>query len=403
MADNDDERDEDEREDEGEGEGDEAPEASGAAGEPDGDQGEDEGDEAPGEAEPAAAAAAVAPPPAAAPRAGERASAGARLAAAKAAKAAKKAAKKAALVEERRAANAESAPAEAEAPEAGQEETPDQAVERQLAESPVGQAALKAQDWLRGNQNAVLGVAAAAAVGLLGWVGYNAYQGSVAASAAEALAEAVEISEARVVAEGEDEPETDADERTYDSVSARSEAALEAYRSVVAEHGGTDAAAWAQLGIARLLLEQGEAAEARQAFEAAVAARGSDPVLAMRAYEGVGFTYEAEDNLDEARDAFDRIRGLRDGAFGALADYHLARLSLANGDEVAAQEALETLVDGLRADSESAEPEFPYVLAQAQTLLRQLDPSSSDGSDTLDIEEMVRRMMAERGAGGGAE
>jgi hypothetical protein len=70
---------------------------------------------------------------------------------------------------------------------------------------------------------------------------------------------------------------------------------------------------------------------------------------------------------------------------------------------VAAQEALETLVDGLRADSESAEPEFPYVLAQAQTLLRQLDPSSSDGSDTLDIEEMVRRMMAERGAGGGAE
>jgi len=246
-------------------------------------------------------------------------------------------------------------------------------------------------------------VAAAAAVGLLGWVGYNAYQGSVAASAAEALAEAVEISEARVVAEGEDEPETDADERTYDSVSARSEAALEAYRSVVAEHGGTDAAAWAQLGIARLLLEQGEAAEARQAFEAAVAARGSDPVLAMRAYEGVGFTYEAEDNLDEARDAFDRIRGLRDGAFGALADYHLARLSLANGDEVAAQEALETLVDGLRADSESAEPEFPYVLAQAQTLLRQLDPSSSDGSDTLDIEEMVRRMMAERGAGGGAE
>lgn len=403
MADKEDERDEDEREDEDEAEADESTDegaegdTSDEADEPasaaEGDEEEEEEDEEAQEA-PAAAASAEPPPPAA-PKPVGKVSAGARLAAVKAAKAAKKAAKKATLAEERAAANATSAPA----PTEEEEETPDEQVDRQLHESPVGRAALKAQDWANENRSVVLTILGAAAIGVVGWFGWNAYQTSSAQAAGTALAEAVEISEATIVAEGDDPVEEG--ELSYESVAARDEAALDAYREVISEHGGSEAAAWAQLGVARILLQQDEAEDARAAYQAALASHGADPVIAMRAAEGIGFTYESEENWDEAREAFERIRDIEDGRYGPVADYHLARLTLIGGDEVAAQEALEALVDTIRSDSEASEPEFPYVLAQAQELLHQLDPSSAEGGGAPDIEEMIRRMMAERAAGGG--
>lgn len=415
QRDDDDELDNDETSSDDEGEG--TDEGSDEGGTDDGgsdDAGSDESDsedDEPGEGEGASAAEAsaasaetsAAPAPvggASAKAKKAAATAGARIAAAKAAKAALKAAKKAERVEASAAANRTAAPAPTE------EEDP---VE-QIKESAVGQAAMRAQDWVGANQGAVLGVLGLAVLAFVGWLAYGYVTDSAAVAAADLLGEAVRISRAEIRDEGE-EADADAEAPTFASVEERSEAALTAYRRVITEHGDSEAAGWARLGVARLLLTSGETEEARTAFEATVASSGADPVVAMRAYEGVGFTYEAEENWDEAREAFERIRGLENGAYGPVADYHLARVRLATGDNVGAQTALEELIDGIRGDSDSSEPEFPYVLAQAQTLLRELDPSSASGAEapTLgagaseeEIMEMIRRAMENRGEGGAA-
>lgn len=412
MANQNDDRDDDEQKDADESDD------EGSAGSSD--EGEDEGSDERGEEEEAAAAPsdsvddpaedeAPAPKPAApAPKGKAKPlSAGARVAAAKAAKAAKKAVKKAALAEERAAqqqTTTEPAPTS--------EEEAEDAVE-QIKESAVGQAALQAQDWAKQNEGIVYGVLGLAAIALIGWFGYNYVTDSNAVAAATLLEDAVRISRAEIREEGE-EPDTDEDaDPTYATVEERDTAALEAYRRVISEHGDSEAAGWAQLGEARLLLAGGQPEEARAAFQAAVSGHGRDPVIAMRGYEGVGFTYEDEENWDEAREAFERIRSLANGDYAAVADYHLARIRLATGDEVGAQTALEELVDSIRESSESSEPEFPYVLAQAQTLLRELDPSSADGAEAPmlgggaggaseeEIMEMIRRAMAGREGGAG--
>jgi tetratricopeptide (TPR) repeat protein len=324
--------------------------------------------------------------------------AGARVAAAKAAKAAQKAVKKQTYAEER--ASQTNAPAPT---------VPDEEVDpvEQIRESPLGQATVRAQEWVSGNQGLVLGVLAVAALAIVGWFGYQAMNDSSAVAAGSLLEEAVEISRAEIRDEDEEASDEADAPRSYASVAERTEAALTAYRRVLSEAGGTPAAGWARLGEGRLLLDSGEPSDARDAFEAAIASHGSDPVVAMRAYEGVGFTYEAEENWDEARESFERIRGLQNGEYAAIADYNLARVRLATGDDVGAQTALEELVDGLREDAASGEPAFPYVLAQAQTLLRELDPSSASGAEapTLgagaseeEIMEMIRRAMESRGA-----
>lgn len=346
----------------------------------------EEGDEAPSAPAPIAQTRGKAKP--------KKMTAGARVAAAKAAKAAQKAVKKQTYAEER------AAQTNAPAPSPDEEEDP---VE-QIRESPLGQATVRAQEWVSGNQGLVVGALAVAAIALLGWFGYRAMNDSTAVAAGALLEEAVEISRAEIRDEGEEAD--DEDGRSYASVAERNEAALAAYRRVLADASGTSAAGWARLGEGRLLLESGEPGDARQAFEAAIASHGADPIIAMRAYEGVGFTYEAEENWDEARESFERIRGLQNGEYAAVADYNIARVRLATGDDVGAQTALEELVDGLREDAASGEPAFPYVLAQAQTLLRELDPSSASGASapTLgagaseeEIMEMIRRAMESRG------
>ncbi len=419
MANQDDERDEDERDetegsdDEGsdeEGSDDGAEESSDGESSDDESSDDDSSDDEEASAAPRAPADAVSDPvdaPQAPTTAASRAAAtakaktaGARIAAAKAAKAAKKAVKKAELKEERAAQLRTPEPA----PTAEQEE--EDAVE-QIKESALGQAAIHAQDWAKSNEKIVYGVLGVAALALVGWFGYSYVNESNAVAAGAALDEAVRISRAEIREEGEDEPSAeDEDEVSFATVEERSTAALEAYRRVISQHGSTDAAGWARLGEARLLLESGEAEDARGAFQAAIASHGADPVVAMRAYEGIGFTYEEEENWEEARESFERIRDLDNGAYAAVADYNLARVRLATGDEVGAQTALEALVDSIRESSDSAEPEFPYVLAQAQTLLRELDPSSADGAEAPalgagaseeEIMEMIRRAMEGRG------
>lgn len=370
--------------DEGDGSTDDADDADDSARASD-DAGDDDEDDEDDEDD-AAAAAPAAKAGGASKKAAGRATAGARLAAAKAAKAARKAAKKGRERDEGLGATLSGrGPAGKEPVEA-------------LKETPLGQAASKATDWAQANRPLAMGVFAAIVLAAAGWVGYAWWQSSQNEAAGALLEDAVRIATAEIV--DEDDPpaasagEDDADEApTFTSRQARSEAALEAYRRVLSQYAGSEAARWARLGEARALFDLGQYDEARDAYEGALREAGGEPMVAWRALEGIGFTYEVARDWDEAIEKYEELRSIDDGAYQAVAEYHIARMRIAKGETVQATSALRELVQQLRSDAEGEEPEFPYVLAQAEVRLRELDPSSAAGSGSP--------MMIGPGAGGG--
>jgi len=346
---------------EGDDEGDEsdAEEGSDASGD-DGDEDEDEGDE-PAAAGSAAAAAAAKKKTGRKHKASGKISAGQRLAAAKAAKAAKKIAQR------------------------GKEA---EVVEEQAVES-----ATVASTWLDRNRNKLLG--AFAAVLLLGgaFFGIRAMQQKSAAEASQLLWEATEILNASIEAPGEEDTaedavdaETDEDEVTYETIAARADAALAKLDELFASHGDSPAVAWGRLEEGRARYQKGEHTEARTAFEAALAQGGE--ALAPRALEGIAFTYEAEENWDEAVARFEQLRE-EGGALEILADYHLARIHLAKDEEEPAKTKLQAVLEALR---EEDAPELAYVRDQAELRLMAIDSSlvQRDAAGQMDPAEMQR-------------
>ncbi len=359
------------------------------------DESSDDADEEGAEAAPAATAKST--------KKSKPGSAGARLAAAKAAKAAKKAAKKAQVA-------AESGTGAGAIPRAD-EEAPVEA----LKESAIGKAAVKAGEWADANRSIALAVAAALVLSVVGVGGWMWWSNRQAQAAGVALAAALRIASAEIVApvetpEGEDPPaapttDEDDDDPTFETAEARREAALEAFRVVSRDFGGTPGARWARLGEARMLLEGGSRDEARAAFQRALDEAGDDPTVALRALEGIAFTHEAAGELEQARDRFEEIGRIEDRAFAPISRYHLARLAMGEGDRVGATTALRELTTELReADAEEGGVEFPYVLAQAQARLAELDPStaSSAGADRTGRRRPAAGARGHRPRGAGA-
>ncbi len=335
--------------------------------------------------------------------------AGARLAAAKAAKAARKAAK---LGKEKRAQDPIAA----------------------MRDNPLAQKAEQATSWAKQNSTMVWAVLAAVVLGLGGWLGYRTYTESQAEAEAALLEDALEIAQAEIVPEDEeadsaddaqpdDAPQDEDEAPTFPTEQARTEAALEAYRAVIAQYPSSHAAVWARLGEARMLFEQGNGADAREAYETAIREGGGDPAVTWRALEGKAFTFEAEEEWPRALEVYEELARVDDGRYEPIAKYHMARMYLAQDDRDRATETLRTLVDSLRdAENDEEEQDFEYVLAQAQTRLRELDPSAAPpppspsfdspmgggpGGDLTNeqLQELIRRFQEQQQqqGGGGAE
>lgn len=345
--------------------------------------------------------------------------AGARLAAAKAAKAARKAAKRG---KEKKAAD----------PIA------------QMRESALAHKVEKAGSWAKDNHTVVWAAVAVLVVVLGGWVGWHFYSGQQAQAAAALLEDAVEIADAQIVAEedeGDEHEDTSANESashdddeppTFPTQQARAEAAVEAYRRVLTQYPSSAAASWARLGEARALFELGRYGDARESYDRAVHEGGAETAVVLRALEGKAFTFEAEEHWDQALEVYQELARVDDGRFDPIAKYHTARMYLAKGDRDRATETLRGLVDSLReAEDDEDAQDFQYVLAQAQTRLRELDPSAVPAPATNDspfgglgalgggggdnggqltdeqIQELIRRFQQQQqqggGAGGGAE
>ncbi len=345
-------------------------------------------------------------------RAKDGMTAGARLAAAKAAKAARKAAKK------------------------GKEKKAQDPV-AQVRESALVQRAEQAGSWAKDNRGTVLVALAVLVIGLGGWMGWRYHTDQEAQAAASLLEDAVEIADAAVIPEEEDgddaahadaeRPDTDhADDEdeapTFPTEQARAEAALEAYRRVLSQYPDSTAAPWARLGEARALFELDHNDEARTAYEQAITEGGADSAVVWRALEGKGFTFEAEEHWDQALGVYQELARVDDARFEPVASYHMARMYLAKNDRERATETLRGVVDHLReAEDDEHAQDFQYVLAQAQTRLRELDPSAvpapppglgdqpfgggGGGADQLtpeQLQELIRRFQQQQQAGGGA-
>ena len=279
-------------------------------------------------------------------------SAGQRLAAEKAAKAAKKAAKRGRTAE--------------------------------VVETKALKRAELATDWAKKNRRMLIGGAIVVGVTVAAATGYTIYAEGEAKEASKVLWDAVETARADIVAEGQG---LEDDAQTYPTIAARAERATERYEQVISQYPGTEAATWARLGRANALYQLGQHEEARDAYQVALSEGGDDPVVAWRALEGIGFTYEAEEKWDEAVERFQELGSSAEGAYRDIADYHLSRMYLAKGDDARAKETLRDLVDRLRGDREG-QPQLDFVLSQAEIRLAALDPT------------MVRSQPAFPGGGG---
>jgi predicted negative regulator of RcsB-dependent stress response len=231
--------------------------------------------------------------------------------------------------------------------------------------------------WFEDNRKTVYGVLAAIAVLLGVYVAWSTFGHRAAEQASAALGEALDVANARIrAADAPEEPADALGRETFPTTTARAEKALSLFRKVTSQHAGSDAALWARLGEARALLDLDKPGEARAAFEKALREGSGNASVTARAFEGIAFTFEAENQPQKAVEKFQALSRAGEGAFKDLADYHLARMYLRTGEENRAKDLLKDLVQRLRAGDDGApEDRSPYILTQAEVRLAELDSS----------------------------
>ena len=189
----------------------------------------------------------------------------------------------------------------------------------------------QAMSWLVAHKSLALGIGGAVvALALLVW-GVSAWRNSRENSGAAALAEALELVSRPVSGDPQREPGQEA----YASKEEREKAVIAALEKVRADHGGTTAAqtALAQIGFHKL--KAGDAAGAQKDLEDFIGHSSKDHPLRPFAQESLGYAWEAQNKLEEARAAFEK---LREYDLPARADYQAARLALIQGKPDARQQ-----------------------------------------------------------------
>ncbi len=231
--------------------------------------------------------------------------------------------------------------------------------------------------WFEENRKIAYGVLAAVVVVIAGFIGWSTWGHRSAEQASLALGEALDAANAEIrAADAPAPPENAPDRETFPTTTARAEKALSLFRKVTSAHAGTDAAVWARLGEARALLDLGKPGEARAAYEKAIREGSGNASVSARAFEGIAFSFEAENEPRKAIEKFQSLARTGEGGHKDLADYHLARMHLRTGDDSRAKDLLKELVQRLRANDDG-DPEdlSPYVLTQAELRLAELDSS----------------------------
>ena len=225
-----------------------------------------------------------------------------------------------------------------------------------------------------------LGVAVAGVLAVVGgYFGWQEFAQRQKSGELTALSESLQIAAAPLRAE--DQGAAEAEGLSFATRSERAQEALDLYRSFLKEHGPSRGSVWATLGQASSLLDLGKLSEARASFEKA--AESTEPEAQLRALEGIGFSLEAEKKWAAAEKAFSRLKGLDSSAPGArdIADYHVARMKAARGEEQGALKILVALLERLgKPDADVRRLE--YLKTQAELQVLALDPKALPDSAT---------------------
>jgi TolA-binding protein len=232
----------------------------------------------------------------------------------------------------------------------------------QLKQNDFAAAAMRVAAAMTANRDRLilLGVAVVVIVGAAGAYAY--WRKTAADEAGARLGEALAVAQSAIVPASTLPGATQA-AGTYPTPEARSEASLEAFREVVAEFPGTDAARTAEYHAANTLAALGRYDEAEAAYREVI--DGGHRLYAPMAQLGLAEAYTLQARYAEAVATLTELSGLRDGELpvdGVL--MQLGDVHLKAGQPGDARAAFQRVVDEF--------PESPYA-AQARQRIAELE------------------------------
>ncbi|MGZ6124155.1 MAG: hypothetical protein ACXWLR_04295, partial [Myxococcales bacterium] len=189
----------------------------------------------------------------------------------------------------------------------------------------------RAMSWMVAHKGLTLAVSGAlAGLALIVW-GVLAWRNSREASSGAALAEALELQSRPIAGDGQAQP----GQETFPNREEREKAVITSLERVRADHGGTTAAQTALAEVGFHKLKSGDAPGAQRDLQEFLDHSVKDHPLRPFAQESLGYAFEAQSKLDEAKAAFEK---LREFDLPARADYQVARLALLEGKPDARQQ-----------------------------------------------------------------
>ena len=274
--------------------------------------------------------------------------------------------------------------------------------------NPVADAARSVQQaaaWVDVHSTKLwVGLGALLVVGVA-WVVLARYLTTKDYDAGAALRSAVTIGQGIVV--NPDEPAREDEDPivpTFSSAQERATKALASYSDVAKKYGSSSAGRYAALGIANAQFDLGKYAEAANEFAKVLDNAGNDTYLRFRALEGSGYALEAQQKYPEALKRFEELSKLANGTYRSLADYHRARVLVAQGKRADARALIETLSKALAANTNVQERErFESSVESAETLLQELGGRPTEkprvdlqggGGLSQDVLDALRKQLA---------
>jgi tetratricopeptide (TPR) repeat protein len=193
---------------------------------------------------------------------------------------------------------------------------------------------------LEGREKAVVGLVLLVVVVVAAYNLVNYFSDRREEAAAQAFGAVLKDVERPVQGEGAANPSISSDQPPFKTQKEKSEATLKAMGDFREHHKGTRAALTAELESGRAAFNLGDYDRAVAAYsDFAQYAPVEDP-LRVDAFEGMGYAYEAKNQLDQAIEAFEQMnKSNRTGYMNGMGLYHRARILLLQGKKEEAAKA----------------------------------------------------------------
>jgi predicted negative regulator of RcsB-dependent stress response len=270
---------------------------------------------------------------------------------------------------------------------------------QEMLDDALARSTDKAGKWVRKNSSTLQWVFVAGVVGWAGWGLYNWQAQEARAEASAALAIAVDTERGKV---GDPSEQGKPNEQNvidptpiFEDRAALRKAALERFQAAEALRAGSGTSAYAQLGAASVLYDEGKFDEAATQFESVANSElaKSDPELRGRALDGLALTQESKGDKEAALKTYGRLDNTDTPGFEELALYQQARLQRDLGQLDAAKENIKKLNEKL-GPSEPLAFSASYLEIAAKTLGEELGVEKPPPASNPITPEQLKALQA---------